>query len=153
MVEKVQESHMYQWLKKRDSKLLDELDKVIKYANDMLPLINRVFSNYTIHGIRHAINVMEYMYSLVGENIDKLSELEVTMLIESALLHDIGMVANEDEIQKIKNDDSDFGERKYSRVLEKFQNELIALQECVRPVHGKRSKIHIEEYKMVKLTK
>jgi len=33
---------------------------------------------------------------------------------------------------------------KYSKVLEKYGDEMTALQECVRPVHGKRARDYIE---------
>lgn len=144
MIEKVQETHLYLWLSAKKSRFIGQLDEIIKYANDVLPLINYVFSNYTIHGIKHSINVMEYMYALITD-IEKLSELEVALLINSALLHDIGMVVNEDEIREIKADHSILGERKYSRVLEKYGDEKIALQECIRPVHGIRSQEFIQK--------
>ena len=76
MIDKVQESHLYIWLKGKNSKFLNKLEEVIDYANNMLPLINNVFASYTIHGIKHSINVMEYMYELIVD-IDSLSELEV----------------------------------------------------------------------------
>lgn len=145
MIEEVQETKLYAWLKQRDSAFLDQLNKVIQYAKSILPLINNVFTNYTVHGISHSINVMEYMYTLISD-INQLSELEVVSLIYSALLHDVGMVANDDEIKRIQNDDLVLGERKYSKVLEKYGEEKLALQECIRPIHGKRSKDHIEKY-------
>ena len=43
MIEKVQESHLYMWLKEKDSKILSKLDEVIEYANTILPHINNVF--------------------------------------------------------------------------------------------------------------
>lgn len=144
MIEKVQESHLYMWLKEKDSKFLSKLDEVIEYANTMLPQINNVFASYTVHGVKYSINVMEYMYALIVD-INKLSELEVALLIYSALLHDIGMVANEEEIKEIKNDRAILGERKYSKVLEKYGDETTALQECIRPVHGKRARDYIEK--------
>ena len=143
MVEEVQKSHLYMWLEGKESKFLSNLNEIIEHANTMLPQINNVFSSYTVHGIKHSINVMEYMYALVGD-IEKLSELEVTMLICSALLHDIGMVANQDEIKEIKADHAILGERKYSKVLDKYQDEATALQECIRPIHGKRARDYIE---------
>ncbi len=144
MIEKVQESHLYMWLKRKHSNFLGKLDDVIDYANTMLPQINNVFATYTVHGIKHSINVMEYMYSLVT-NLNKLSELEVVVLICSALLHDIGMIANADEIKEIKADHIVLGERKYSKVLDKYGDEVTALQECIRPVHGKRARDYIEK--------
>lgn len=143
MLTRVQDTHLYMWLKDRESDFLSKLDDVIKCAEDMLPQINFVFATYTIHGIKHSINVMEYMHSLI-DDLDKLSELEVVMLIYSALLHDIGMIANEDEIKEIKADHLILGDRKYSKVLDKYHNEMTALQECIRPIHGERSKAYIE---------
>ena len=143
MVEKVQETRLYQKLREKESKFLPQVDNVVNYASNMLPLINNVFTNYTVHGIKHSINVMEYMCDLLAD-IDKLSELEIVSLIYSALLHDIGMVANDTEIADIKADNVTFGERKYSKVLEKYGEEKIALQECIRPIHGRRSKDHID---------
>ena len=61
MIDKVQESHLYIWLNGKNSKFLNKLEEVLDYANNMLPLINNVFASYTIHGIKHSINVMEYM--------------------------------------------------------------------------------------------
>ena len=55
------------------------------------------------------------------------------------------MVANEEEIKEIKSDRAILGERKYSKVLEKYGDETTALQECIRPVHGKRARDYIEK--------
>lgn len=144
MVQTVQETHLYMWLKEKNSKFLSKLDEVIEYADTMLPKINNVFACYTVHGIRHSINIMEYMYALVVD-INKLSELEIALLIYSALLHDIGMIANMDEIKEIKADHLILGGRKYTKVFEKYGDEMIALQECIRPVHGKRAGDYIEK--------
>lgn len=138
MIVKVQDTHLYLQLCAKKSQFLAQIDSMVNYANDVLPLINNVFPNYTIHGIKHSVNVMEYMYSLITD-IEKLSELEIALLICSALLHDIGMVVSEEEIEAIKADQFVLGERKYSKVFEKYGDEKIALQECIRPIHGKRS--------------
>lgn len=142
-MEKVQETHLYKCLKERDSKFISQLDEVIKYAETMLPLINNVFASYTIHGIQHSIDIMEYMYQLIN-NVDQLSELELVALIYSALLHDIGMIAKNDEIKEIKSDTNIVGKRKYSKVFERYQDEEIALQECIRPEHGIRAERYIK---------
>ena len=143
MYKTVWETHLYRWLEERNSEFLGQVNDAIKHAEDMLPLICKVFADYTVHGIKHSINVMEYMFSLITD-IHVLSELEVVLLIYSALFHDIGMIVNEDEIKEIKADKLVLGERKYSKVFEKYKEENIALQECIRPIHGKRSKDHIE---------
>lgn len=37
--------------------------------------------------------------------------------------------------------------RKYSVIYKKYQNENLALQECIRPVHGERASHHIMQMK------
>ena len=105
MIDKVQETHLYKWLCEKNSEFLGQVNEAIRYAETMLPLVSKVFADYTVHGIRHSINVMEYMFSLITD-IDLLSDLEVVLLIYSALFHDIGMVTNENEINDIKSDNS-----------------------------------------------
>lgn len=82
----------------------------------------------------------------ICDNPYKLSDLELTILIYVALLHDTGMVVTEEEIEQIKKDIGNITRRKYSLVLEKYNDETIALQECIRPIHGKRSFDYIIEY-------
>ncbi len=137
---------LYQELQKRESKYLEGINKVYKYASELLPKINRIFANYTGHGVEHSVNVMDYMYDLVTD-ISKMSDLEITCLIDAALLHDIGMAANEEEIASIKRDALIYHGRKYSVIYDKYQDENIALQECVRPVHGERALQHIMQMK------
>lgn len=134
----IENTKLYQELQQRGSNYLEGINKVFKHASDTLPKINRIFANYTGHGVEHSINVIEYMYALVTD-ISQMSDLEITCLIDAALLHDIGMAANEDEIIAIKNNKLIYQGRKYSVIYDKFQNENLALQECVRPVHGERS--------------
>lgn len=41
------------------------IDKIYQYAAGVLPKINHAFANYTGHGIRHSVSVMDYMYDLI----------------------------------------------------------------------------------------
>lgn len=127
----------YELLEKRESVFLNQVQDAIKIANDILPQINNVFNTYTIHGMKHSVNVAEYMFELI-DDVEEMSDLEIVMLIYAALFHDSGMIVSDDEIREIKNDHILLGDRKYSKVLEKYGDEKIALQECVRPVHGIR---------------
>lgn len=142
----LENTKLYQELQNRESKYKAQVDETYKYASEMLPKINRVFANYTGHGIEHSVNVMQYMYDLVTD-ISAISDLEITCLIYAALLHDIGMTANETEIEAIKKDELNFHGRKYSVIYDKYQNENIALQECIRPVHGERASDYIKDMK------
>ncbi len=142
MIATIKNTKAYLILKKRNSPFLDKIDKVYDYASNLLPKINRVFANYTGHDIVHSLNVIEYMFEL-SDSPEKLSDLELTVLVYVALLHDVGMVVSEDEINDIKSDKMNIVDRKYSLVLRKYRDEIVALQECIRPVHGMRSLNHI----------
>lgn len=144
----LENTKLYQELQNRGSKYIAQIDKTYKYASEVLPKINRAFANYTRHGIEHSVNVMQYMYDLVTD-ISAISDLEITCLIYAALLHDIGMVANETEIEAIKKDELNYHGMKYSVIYDKYQNENIALQECIRPVHGERTLNHIKHMEKV----
>ena len=142
MVKTIQDTKAYTLLQKRKSPFLEKIDQVYDQAVNFLPKINRVFANYTGHDISHSLNVADYMFTIC-DHPDLLSDLELTVLIYTALLHDTGMVVSEDEIKQIEKDSGNITPRKYSLVLKKYQDETIALQECIRPVHGQRSFIYV----------
>lgn len=144
MVKRIENTKAYSMLLKRNSPFLEKVDKIYDYAVNLLPKINRVFANYTGHDILHSLNVADYMYDICDYS-DQLSDLELVVIIYVALLHDIGMVVSEQEIESIKNDQGDITERKYSLVLQKYKDETVALQQCIRPIHGIRSLKHILE--------
>ena len=58
---------LYNELLKRNSNYRINVEKIYEYAVNVLPKINRVFANYTGHGIEHSLNVMQYMYELVTD--------------------------------------------------------------------------------------
>lgn len=138
MVKTIQDTKAYALLKKRKSPFLERIDQVYDQAVNFLPKINRVFADYTGHDIVHSLNVADYMFAIC-DHPELLSDLELTVLVYTALLHDTGMVVSEDEINQIEKDSGNITPRKYSLVLKKYQDETIALQECIRPVHGQRS--------------
>ena len=47
MIEKVQETHLYKCLHEKNSEFLGQVNEAIKYAETMLPLINKIFADYT----------------------------------------------------------------------------------------------------------
>ena len=97
----IENTNLYNELVKRKSEYVVNIDKVYVKAKEFLPKINRVFANYTGHGMEHSLNVMKYMFDLIND-INMLSDLEIACLIYSALLHDVGMVVSEKEIKEIR---------------------------------------------------
>lgn len=43
MIDKVQETHLYKWLCEKNSEFLGQVNEAIRYAETMLPLVNKVF--------------------------------------------------------------------------------------------------------------
>lgn len=136
------DSRLYKVLVERKSNFLPNIKSVFSYAKDLLPQVINVFSNYTQHDVDHSIMITNYMYDFI-DDITQMNDLEITMMIYSALLHDIGMVVTDEEIRRIKKDDSNIIESKYSVVLQALKDDKLALQECIRPIHAKRSACHI----------
>ena len=96
----MQHTKAYKLLEERESVFLNQVNEAIDIANKMLPLINSVFTTYTIHGIKHSINVAEYMFDLI-EDAKEMSDLELVMLIYAALFHDSGMIVSDQEIMGV----------------------------------------------------
>lgn len=144
MIKTIKDTNVYSILLQRNSPFLEKVDKIYDYAVNFLPKINRVFANYTGHDILHSLNVVDYMIDIC-DFPEQLSDLELVVIIYTALLHDIGMVVSEKEIENIKKEQGAVTDRKYSLVLKKYKEEDVALQECIRPIHGIRSLKHITE--------
>lgn len=140
---KIEDNKIYLELKNRNSDFVNKIDELYFYVNDVLPKINNVFDNYTEHGIEHSVRVLNYMTQLI-DDIQKLSELELTIIIYVALLHDIGMVINDKDKQLDFKNENELG-MKYSVILEKYGDTKKALQEYYRPVHGIRAFKYIKE--------
>jgi hypothetical protein len=136
------DSKLYKILVDRDSDFLPNIKKVFDYVKDLLPLVTRVFSDYTQHDIDHSIMITNYMFEII-DDVAQMNDLEISMMIYSALLHDIGMVVTDKEINGIRRDDPNIIECKYSVVLQALKDDKLALQECIRPIHAKRSAYHI----------
>ena len=136
------DSKLHKILVERNSDFLPNIKKVFDYVKDLLPLVTKVFSDYTQHDVDHSIMITNYMYEII-DDVAQMNDLEISMVIYSALLHDIGMVVTDKEIEGIRQDNPNIIECKYSVVLQALKDDKLALQECIRPIHAKRSAYHI----------
>ena len=124
-------------------KFVSNIDQIVL---DITPILNEIciyFNNYTLHNIEHSFRVLYNMCVIAGkDNLEKLSDLELAMIIYAALLHDIGMWISSDEIAKIENSSQ------FEFYLKKnCGNKSLALQDYIRPIHGKRSYKYLMEDK------
>lgn len=143
---KMDDLTLIKYLNSVKSPFLSQIQTVYEQVKDILNTrVQRVFPNYTLHNTGHSFRIMEYMSGIVSD-ITKLSELEITLMIYSALLHDIGMAVNEDDINAIKADSFSFCEIKFSAMRKITDgDEGLALQEYVRRIHASLSSKFILE--------
>jgi desulfoferrodoxin (superoxide reductase-like protein) len=124
------------------------LPKIIDVYNDIKDVLNTripsIFKNYTLHNTGHSFRIMEYMSKFVGD-IKQLNELEITILIYSALLHDIGMAVSEEDVELIKTDSFSFCDVKFS-TMKKIMNadDETVLREYIRRIHSSLSARYIK---------
>lgn len=142
----IDELTLIKHLKSIDSPFLSQIKDVYEKTKDILNnRVQCVFPNYTLHNTGHSFRIMEYMSKLVVD-YKLLNEIEITLLVYSALLHDIGMAMHEEDIELIKNDSYDFCEIKFSAMMKIMNNDKdAALQEYVRRIHADLSGKYIRE--------
>ncbi|MFB7160443.1 hypothetical protein ACFCYJ_27290, partial [Lysinibacillus sp. NPDC056232] len=133
-------------LKSRNSRfysiILNIYEDVESLLNTRIP---QVFPTYTQHDVGHSLRIIKHIENLIFD-IDKLNDLEITIVILSALLHDIGMAASAEEIVEIKEGKIKYKNLHFKSLLEvSANNENEAIQEYIRRVHAERSANYIRE--------
>ena len=131
----VKETKIYTTLKNRNSEFIGAIDAIIPIVSQRLEVqVPKLFPEFTLHNIQHSIRVMEYMSELLSD-IDSFNDFELTLMIMSALLHDLGMALGKTEIDKIEKDIF-FPEKdiKFDAFVKLFKEN--AVQEIVRRNHA-----------------
>ncbi|MEO3402392.1 ATP-binding protein [Mucilaginibacter sp. CAU 1740] len=143
---KFDELELVKYLTGLNSSFLPVVTGIYNNVKDSLDnRIPAIFPKYTLHNTSHSFRIINYMAKLVA-NITELSELEITLLICAALLHDVGMAISEADIELIKRDDFPFSNFKYSTMLRLMDNDdVAAIQEYVRRIHADLSGRYIRE--------
>lgn len=143
---KLDDLTLIKYLNSQGSPFLPKIHDVFEQVKDIInSRVQHVFPNFTLHNTGHSFRIMEYMSKLVND-YTKLTDLEITMLIYAALLHDIGMAVSEDDINLIKEDAFPFCEVKFSAMKKIMGNdEALAMQEYVRRIHASLSGRYIRE--------
>uniref|UniRef100_UPI003F4925A3 HD domain-containing protein n=1 Tax=Niallia taxi TaxID=2499688 RepID=UPI003F4925A3 len=124
-------------------------DIVLSVYEEVESLLNsriaQVFPTYTQHDIGHSVRIIGHIEKVIPD-VKKLNDLELSLLLLSALLHDIGMAASDEEIKNIREGHTVYNNINYSALLNQFNgNEIEATQEYIRKVHAERSAVFIEE--------
>lgn len=86
--------------------------KIIEVVSDISSLLERVPENmpeYTLHDPNHSAKVVENMGKIIpSETLGKLNTIELSLLILSGYLHDIGMTCSKEEKEEIIKNSQDF---------------------------------------------
>ena len=134
MRHELKDNKAYQLLEKKNKIYSAYVDMLEKHITPILEEISTTFVNYTSHNIDHSLNVLHYMCEIAGDSIDKLNDLELLVIIYSAILHDVGMFVKDSEKQSFKESDD------YNIYMKKnSDNESDAIQDFFRERHGIRA--------------
>lgn len=82
-------------------------------SNNIIPIADEVlersklipinFKEYTLHDQNHLLRVVEISSMILGEMIDKINPLEISILILASLMHDQGMIITNEEYLELQN--------------------------------------------------
>lgn len=135
------DNKIYQYLKeKKAHNFINMIDTTYSYCDDILKMIPKEFSNYTLHDIGHAIRVINYMTEFVADNLDNYSYLHLAMIIISGLMHDTGMfVSDSEKIEIIEELMPEDGKLSQEEKQTKFQD-------YIRKKHADRVSSVIHDY-------
>jgi len=146
-----------------------------KIIPEILQTISNIFPHYSLHDETHSITIINNIVRVLGkENIEKLSAIDLWLILEASYKHDIGMAISANEIQEtLKSKDfiTFFGDilRDKKNSLYKFASQFkindgkinykkkhldlklhdgikFVLAEYYRSQHSKRSKEIIESH-------
>lgn len=142
----------YKVLKERKSTFVNQIDSIYNLTRETINGISRCYDNYTMHDMDHGLRVaayMEYLAFGIDENFDKkiqnFNDLELTLIILSAILHDIGMFIRPEDVSNIKANKIKYTDSlTYEGVLNVTESEEEAIKEIVRITHAARIKEFID---------
>lgn len=138
---------MFKYVQDNDNSLAEQIKTIYHLTAETINGISKSFDNYTMHDMNHGLRVASYMEQLafgIGEefdsNITKFNAFEITLMLLSAMLHDIGMTIREEDKIEIKNNNIKYSnELTFEGVLKVTDNdENEAIKEIIRRTHAAR---------------
>lgn len=91
---------MYKLLAERENSVAKSLSGVLisiePEVSKTLEYIKTQFPNFTEHGIQHSLRIINYIYSIMSEELKQnISDVEIFCFIMSAFFHDMGMTLSD----------------------------------------------------------
>jgi hypothetical protein len=82
--------------------LATNLPSICAEASTRMKACPRFFAEFTLHDETHLLRVTELMAFILGDALNTLNPVELTLLILAAHFHDIGMVIDDSELQALE---------------------------------------------------
>ncbi len=121
---RLKKSKLYLSLLKKEEEDHQLSSKLLKIVEEVAPLLQRIPENmkeYTLHDSSHSAKIVEIMGKILPDEVlNNLNTIEITLLILSAYLHDIGMTCEKEEKEKIISSDEEYNIL-FKSNLDKFQ--------------------------------
>jgi hypothetical protein len=111
MITRLRQTKIYSTLaNKEDSeKILPTVEKIVEYVSPLLQKIPENMPEFTLHDPAHSNKIIEIMDKIIPEVvIQNFNSIELSLLILSAYLHDIGMTCDRIEKEHIIENDQEF---------------------------------------------
>lgn len=136
---------LYKHLNAKQSPFIHNIKELVQEKTKALANeIPKIFDTYTIHDINHSFRILQHCYHLVEDKLDELNELDIVILIYSAILHDIGMAVSTEELEEIKKPHYSYNNFKFSAMFnQRNQDEKLALQDFIRTIHADRANDYV----------
>ena len=129
---------------------LSRVDRLTRWAADLLTRVPGTFPAYTLHDARHAENVVMLMGRLLGPRVGQVRVLEATLLILAAYFHDTGMVYSADDLAAATREPEfrEFLDTDDDALLETHANGGVptdsVIERYCRHRHADRVRVHLE---------
>ena len=89
--------------------LAAKVESIVRIVSPLLDRIPENMSEFTLHDPNHSAKIVEIMAKIIPQQtLTLLNPVEITLLILSAYLHDIGMTCDRDEKEKIIKESVEF---------------------------------------------
>ena len=141
---RITETQLFKLLNKREkadgfeaSEISSLVNKIVANTYPILQQVARSFPLYTLHDPEHGFRVAENIFRLIPKRtLSNLNSIELSILLYSSYLHDIGMASSQEEFYKWIESD------KYQTFMnsnERWYNELHRIERIQRHKECKSS--------------
>lgn len=137
----------------RAARYRGQIESSFEDISAYLAEIRQYFRHFTDHCVTHSIRILDRMGRLLCGQLGELSNVELYLFIASCLVHDIGMVVSESDVEHLRSDHEFmlFRDEVFSRIgltPERFHApcglDRIIIADYFRRQHGRRCALKLD---------